>query len=75
MSLRLARSYRVSGSSSPVSNSTLRRTTLPLTLKASQPLSPKRYSSVLVTEADSFIGPGAAPDDMTVVVLRRLSEA
>ncbi|MFH1502479.1 MAG: GAF domain-containing SpoIIE family protein phosphatase [Candidatus Eisenbacteria bacterium] len=29
-------------------------------------------ASVLVTEADSFSGPGAAPDDMTVVVVRRL---
>jgi sigma-B regulation protein RsbU (phosphoserine phosphatase) len=29
-------------------------------------------ASVLVTEADSFSGPGAAPDDITVVVVRRL---
>lgn len=29
-------------------------------------------ASVLVTEADAFSGPGAAPDDMTVVVARRL---
>lgn len=29
-------------------------------------------ASVLVTEADSFSGPGSAPDDMTVVVVRRL---
>jgi len=31
-------------------------------------------ASVLITEADSFSGPGAAPDDMTVVVARRLGE-
>jgi sigma-B regulation protein RsbU (phosphoserine phosphatase) len=30
-------------------------------------------ASVLVTEADAYCGPGAAPDDMTVVVVRRLS--
>jgi sigma-B regulation protein RsbU (phosphoserine phosphatase) len=29
-------------------------------------------ASVLITEADSFSGPGAPPDDMTVVVARRL---
>jgi sigma-B regulation protein RsbU (phosphoserine phosphatase) len=29
-------------------------------------------ASVLVTEADAFSGPGTAPDDMTVVVIRRL---
>jgi sigma-B regulation protein RsbU (phosphoserine phosphatase) len=28
-------------------------------------------ASLLVTEADSFSGPGTAPDDMTVVVVRR----
>jgi len=31
-------------------------------------------ASVLVTEADAFAGPGTAPDDMTVVVVRRLTE-
>jgi len=31
-------------------------------------------SSVLVTEADAFVGAGSAPDDMTVVVVRRLPE-
>ena len=29
-------------------------------------------ATLLVTEADSFSGPGALPDDMTVVVARRL---
>jgi sigma-B regulation protein RsbU (phosphoserine phosphatase) len=29
-------------------------------------------ATMLVTEADSFSGPGASPDDMTVVVARRL---
>jgi sigma-B regulation protein RsbU (phosphoserine phosphatase) len=29
-------------------------------------------ASVLVTEADAFSGPGASPDDITVVVVRRL---
>jgi sigma-B regulation protein RsbU (phosphoserine phosphatase) len=29
-------------------------------------------ATMLVTEADSFSGPGASPDDMTVVVVRRL---
>ncbi|MBD3349675.1 MAG: SpoIIE family protein phosphatase [Candidatus Eisenbacteria bacterium] len=42
------------------------------TMKRVQGAPARIMASVLVTEADAFAGPGTAPDDMTVVVVRRL---
>ena len=43
------------------------------TIRRAQGAPARIVASVLVTEADAFSGPGAALDDMTVVVVRRLT--